>query len=66
MTSKNEIRNQQKLQQNMCMGGKKRIREKNREQCIGRQRREIEKEKMGWNKVYGLSSLLNISKHTQS
>lgn len=28
MTSKNEIRNQQKLQQNMCMGGKKRIREK--------------------------------------
>lgn len=31
MTSKNEIRNQQKLQQNMCMGGKKRIREKKTE-----------------------------------
>lgn len=47
------------------MGGKKGVREENRVQCIGRRDRE-KKEKIGWNKVYGISSFLNIGKHTQS
>lgn len=43
------------------MGGKKEVRKENKEQCIGRKDREG---KIGWNKVYGTSSLLNIGKHT--
>lgn len=50
------------------MGGKKGVREENREQCTGRRDRE-EKErrkKQDGIKYMELSSLLNIDKHTQS